>query len=216
VERDALATYGFVRRYCDLDALPGDRIVDPASLPADVADEVSALADRGLRVTVEDLTHDLDVPVFQATIWDPDFPGEEARLRRFAGLGCDLDVAAALRRALAEAAQTHTTVLLGARDAFEGGRPANERGGDRIIRQLLADSQVAPLREAETPPADLWERLLVMLERLARAGFRHCVVVDLTRSDLEVPVVRVLVPGLAGPFGESSRRPGARLLRHLV
>lgn len=216
IERDALSTYGFVRRYCDLEALPPDRIVDPESLPAGVVGTVRGLADRGLSVTLEDLTHDLDVPVFQATIWDRDFPGADGRLRRFAGLGCDLDVQAALGRALSEAAQTHTTVLLGARDAIEGGRPENERGADRIVRQLLAASCVVPLREAGTPPADLWERLLLLLERLVRAGFRHCVVVDLTRSDLEVPVVRVLVPGLAGPFGESSRRPTARLLRHLV
>ena len=51
---------------------------------------------------------------------------------------------------------------------------------------------------------------------LRSAGFRHCVCVELTRPDLGVPVVRVLVPGAAGPYGHTTRRPPLRLLRHLL
>lgn len=38
---------------------------------------------------------------------------------------------------------------------------------------------------------------------------------DLTRPDLDVPVVRVLVPGMAWPYAESLKGPGIRLLQRL-
>jgi hypothetical protein len=41
-------------------------------------------------------------------------------------------------------------------------------------------------------------------------------VVDLMNHTLQVPVVRVLVPGLAHPYGMTRRRPPVRLLRLLV
>jgi ribosomal protein S12 methylthiotransferase accessory factor len=64
------------------------------------------------------------------------------------------------------------------------------------------------------PPADLQARLALVLERLHAAGLGRCIAVDLTRADLGIPVVRVLVPGACGP--NPARRPPLRLLRHLV
>jgi ribosomal protein S12 methylthiotransferase accessory factor YcaO len=37
-----------------------------------------------------------------------------------------------------------------------------------------------------------------MLDRVRGAGMKEVVVVDLTREDVRVPVMRVIVPGLAG------------------
>jgi ribosomal protein S12 methylthiotransferase accessory factor YcaO len=87
-----------------------------------------------------------------------------------------------------------------------------------LLQQLLAPSSVHPFRATadDEYPSDLHDRLLILLERLARAGFRHCIVVDLTSPELEIPVVRVLVPGASGPYGDTTRRPALRLLRSLV
>ena len=38
----------------------------------------------------------------------------------------------------------------------------------------------------------------------------------LTRHDLGIPVVRIIVPGLENPYGFTTRRPGRRLLQGLV
>jgi ribosomal protein S12 methylthiotransferase accessory factor len=47
---------------------------------------------------------------------------------------------------------------------------------------------------------------------LARAGCGRPAVVSLTRAELGVPVVRVVVPGLEGPYQEDGGEflPGAR------
>lgn len=44
-------------------------------------------------------------------------------------------------------------------------------------------------------------------------GLSQVVTVDLTRPELEVPVVRVVVPGLEPPYEAAGRMPGARAQR---
>jgi len=57
--------------------------------------------------------------------------------------------------------------------------------------------------------------LAFLLEGLRAAGFERVIAVDLTRPDLDVPVVRVRVPGLSC-FAVDRRRVGWRCLRHLL
>ena len=136
IERDAAAHERFARLYADPSLTPPIRVVDPDSLPATPAGLVGLLRERGVRVTIENLAHDLDVPVFRATISDRSFPGREGTVWRFEGLGCDLDAERAVTRAITEAGQSHTVFLVGARDAFEHG----QRQGRRTHR---ADSSVS-------------------------------------------------------------------------
>ena len=87
-----------------------------------------------------------------------------------------------------------------------------------LIGLLTTPSTVQPFcsEPSETLSSDLHDRLLDLLVQARTRGLNRCVAVDLTRPDIGVPVVRVLVPGAAGPYGNSSRRPPLRLLRALV
>jgi ribosomal protein S12 methylthiotransferase accessory factor len=49
-----------------------------------------------------------------------------------------------------------------------------------------------------------------LLDRLRRAGVPRVLLVDLTRPDLDVPVVRVVIPGLEPVAAPSEYRPGPR------
>ena len=51
-----------------------------------------------------------------------------------------------------------------------------------------------------------------MVGRLGRAGMEQVLVVDLTRPEFGIPVVRVVVPGLEGPDkgAKSDYVPGTR------
>jgi YcaO-like protein with predicted kinase domain len=219
IERDAVAHERFARLYAEPGTAPPIRLTERSSLPARPAEWVARLAARGLAATIRDLTHDVGVPVFGATITDRSFPGREGRPARFEGVGCDLDPERAVTRAISEAAQSHTAVLVGARETFETGPRPARRTRARFVDQLLSPSRVEPFParvDLEKGAHDLFERLNVVIERLKQAGFTHCVVVDLARADLRVPVVRVLVPGAAGPYGDTSRRPALRLLRTLL
>jgi ribosomal protein S12 methylthiotransferase accessory factor len=215
IERDAATLRHVARWYGEDDAAIALRLVDPATLPP-VADRwVAQLAAVGVSTTIEELTADTAVPVFRAVLCDTAFPGREGEAVLFAGLGADLDPVVAVLRAVSEAVQAHTGELVGARDAFEGDT-ARGPGRERALRWLSTRSRVVPFPSAAPPPDDVRGRLALVLDRLRAAGFTLCPVVDLTREDLGVPVVRVLLAGAAGPYPETARRPAARLLRALV
>jgi YcaO-like protein with predicted kinase domain len=213
VERDADAQRRFLGCFGEGDERVSMRLLVLEALPSAIVDWVQTLRAAGLFVGIEELTHDLDIPVFRAVLVDRGFPGREGRPAAFEGLGCDLDSAQAVMRALSEAVQAHTTVLVGARDHFE----AEEIGlsARRLHSQLTTPARRVTLALSD-PPTDLEARLAVALERLLTAGLHRCVVVDLTREDLGIPVVRVLMPGACGPASHTARRPPVRLLRHLV
>jgi ribosomal protein S12 methylthiotransferase accessory factor len=166
---------------------------------------------------LHDLTGDIEVATYRAYLVDHHFPvGSETALRMFYGYGTHPDASVALLRALTEAVQSRLGVIQGARDSYNV-RPAPPRAealADRL-RALAATHAVPFGRTPSFVSDDAREDLRFLLDRLRRAGFEHCVVVDLTRPDLAVPVVRVRVAGLA-QFHVNMQRIGARCLRWLL
>jgi ribosomal protein S12 methylthiotransferase accessory factor len=214
IERDAFSHDRFANAFL---AAPL-RLVELASLPAEAAELVRGLAAREISVEIRDISHDVGVPVFYSTIRDRSFPGNEGRTVSFGGLGADIDASEALLRSIYEAVQSHTALIVGARDSFEQHRGGPRLSVARLIERLLSPSSTSPFAYGgfDTRPDDARGRLELLLERLRSAGLHRCVAVDLTSARLRVPVVRVLVPGTAAPYGESTRRPPRRLLRALV
>ena len=193
------------------------RMIDASTLPARTAGWAERIRNSGCDLVVRDVTSEIEVSVMAAFVVDESFPGAECEAVAFGGYGADVDPAKALFRAVTEAVQSHTGTVLGARDAFEGERATSDRAAAlaRHVAVLYPDLPV-PLPESPTSSRDLHQELWDVVGRLRATGFEHCVVVDLAREDLGVPVVRVLVPGLAPPYGESTRRPSPRLLRRIV
>jgi ribosomal protein S12 methylthiotransferase accessory factor len=219
IERDAVS----IEHFLDLHSEAGDRVasrarmVDLVQLPEQTRAWVNHLATKDLKVVVQDLTSDVGVPVFGALVIDESFAGNMSELTTFVGHGCDLSSRRAVLRAVTEATQAHSIVSIGARETFEGTRPLPDRSA-RLRRNLdiLYSQEQAAFRADEFSSADLHCDLRIVVERLSIAGLKRCIIVDLTRSDLGIPVVRAIVPGLENPYGHSARRPGPRLLRHLV
>jgi ribosomal protein S12 methylthiotransferase accessory factor len=56
------------------------------------------------------------------------------------------------------------------------------------------------------------EDLLVLLTNLERVGIKQVVRVDLRKPEFNVPVVRVVIPGLEPPHDDIGYIPGARAL----
>jgi YcaO-like protein with predicted kinase domain len=216
IERDAAAHERFSRLYADPAVTPASRRVAVDTLPARPRALVAAVRDRGMDVAINDLTHDMEVPTFRVTLADRSFPGREGHIWRFEGLGCDLDSERAVTRAISEAAQSHTVLLVGARDTFEDGERHARRTPAGLVQQLLWKPETVEFADECCGLHDLCDVLLLLLERFERVGLTRIIVVDLTKPELSVPVVRVLVPGLAGPYGETARRPPLRLLRSVL
>lgn len=206
VERDAVALWHAAGR-------PQDGAVDPDSVhhPACAA-LLRHFAAAGVQAALWDLSRDTGPPVFLCLLVPPDggLSGIEPEL----GSGCHPDPGAALSRAVLEAAQARVTRISGARDDFA---PESYGASARAARAARARLWLAAARRrpgafrpgdaGPTPRHDL-DRIL---DGLHRAGCGAAVWVDLSKPALGVPVGRVVVPGLEGPYmPETGYVPGPR------
>ena len=118
-------------------------------------------------------------------------------------------------RALTEVAQSRLTQIHGAREDTTRGGPARQLGYERMKRlnsmwfgQSERREELSFINGYDTP--DLYEDLMVVLDRLRSRGFKRAVAVDLTRKELGIPVVRVIVPGME-VHAMDEERAGKRL-----
>ncbi len=194
IERDAEARW---RRARGRRRVALDTIDDPVARAL-----LARCKAAGAAVGIWDLTSDVGVPVFGcALVCDPDEPAWRA-LGTYWGFGCHLDPAIAIVRALTEAAQTRVTYVAGSRDdffPFDYARAVDERLARAVWHDLhdrrgpWLDLRRVPRRATATFEGDLE----VLLGALDRAGARSVLVCDLSRAELGVPVVKVIVPGRA-------------------
>ena len=172
----------------------------------------------GMAVGVWDATSDVGIPCFVCVLMererDPLHP-----LYAAGGMGCHPDRGVALLRALTEAAQSRLTAISGARDDLT--RPFYRQSAEVDRWQRIQDAVVAEGGSRDFRRSTGWwaetvdEDVRRELTCLRAAGLRECIVVDMSRPDLGVPVVRVVVPGLERwvpgevpglPLGERGRR----------
>jgi YcaO-like protein with predicted kinase domain len=166
-----------------------------------------------IAVRVWDVTTDTGIAAFLCEIRDLATSDPRA-LRRFHGSGCHVDRNVALSRALTEAAQTRLTYIAGIRDDLS---PAEyEASPSEDIHVALLDAlarDTAPVSFATVPnfaADDLVEDLRWALDRLKAIGIERVVAVDLTRPDFDIPVVRLVIPGLDWDPHHPNYQPGPR------
>lgn len=171
----------------------------------------------GMAVQVWDVTSDCGIAVFICEI-HPRTHDPSTMSRRSRGAGCHVSRDIALSRALTEAAQTRLTHITGMRDdifsdAYEDA--LEQRTGAAVLDALAAIASPRSFREVPTLVAnDIWNDISWMRQRLEAAGFPSVIVVDLTRPEFGIPVVRVIIPGLEGFSAHPNYRPGPRA-RHM-
>lgn len=173
------------------------RVVNLASVgDGPVAALRDRLASAGVSLVLIRADSIAPVSTFWAVILDPVSPYACSRINM--GHGSHLDGTIAATRAITEAAQSRLTFIHGAREdlaatSFEFS-PAHRRLYDFFGRQAgeLSWSEVT-----DRSSGDLSTDLKEVLAGLAAAGFDEVYRVDLTRPDIGIPVVKMVVPGLA-------------------
>jgi len=155
--------------------------------------------EAGVAVGVWDQTSEIGLAAFRCDICDR----REDRLRRLyaaSGMGCHPRRGIALLRALTEAAQSRLTAISGSRDDTFRADYDRTRDADalRAMRAVLGseggrvDFRAVADVDFDSFDADVsWE-----LDRLRRSGVEQAVVVDLSKPEFNLPVVRVVIPGL--------------------
>ncbi|MER5636427.1 TOMM precursor leader peptide-binding protein [Kitasatospora sp. NPDC002227] len=195
VERDAVALWWYNRTRqpaVDLDAF--------APTEPWLAALLAGYRSVDREVWVLDLTADLGIPVMAALSRRTDKPAEDVLF----GFGAHLDPAVALRRALTELGQLLPAVV----DATADG--SGYLVEDRTARSWWREETVArqpylwpdgtvPARGPGSweyrPRTDLREDIEDIVALTRRHGL-ELLVLDQTRPDIGLPVVRVIVPGL--------------------
>lgn len=205
VERDAIACSrahaGGMTQRVDLDT-----VTDPS---------VRWLIDRFDEAEVSaylfDITVDTRVPAYMSVVADRRDPA----MGLYRGYGAHLDPSIAMIRALTEAAQARLLLIAGARDDyFSRDQRMNRFMGDGRREAFDAIPAIASAdRQQSGATSSFGQDVTVVLERLQAAGLDSAIVIDLTHADLQIPVVRVVVPGLEG-YMFDFYRPGARAIAH--
>lgn len=201
IERDAHALH----MACGLDVafrkVDLDTIDDPS-----LQRMIDACGDAELDVAVFDMVSDVGVPTFRAGLMEREGERHWRRLGTEWGAGSHLSPVVALSRAITESAQARLTMIAGSRDDNPPSLYAGTRSVwtvDDVDRVLFTAAPARPFSDTgRLPETDTFEGDLdVMLGALRAIGIQRVVVVDLTRDDLGIPVVKVIVPELeAAPF----------------
>ena len=170
-------------------------------------------AEAGFALALFDVTGDLAVPAFLALLVDRRDSAGHPGL----GTACHPRPATALLKALLEAVQVRTGYIAGTRDdlapeEFDAAGPVEKlrwlgpllegaTGGRRLAQAESAAGGGGPAAQVDH-----------LLGRLAAAGLGEAVVVDLTKPELDLPVARVVVPGLEACADDPGYAPGARAM----
>lgn len=199
-ERDCLADY--------LERGPRGQVGIESVTDPECRGLIGRYLSQDFEVAVIDVTNDLDIPAFVSFIRGPDNPWI------FCGAGSHLNPAVALSRALTEAAQLRLVVVLGLREEVDA------RFERRKIVDQVPFSSVPlgpPVRFPESA-ADEDRHLRPDIDAVLGSLLEHrdCdpIVLDLTRKDIGLPVVKVLAQELR--YGENffspriSLHPGRR------
>jgi len=158
-----------------------------------VSDLQTQLADAGRRLWVLDVTNDLGIPTFVAMAHWIDGGRESMEF----GSGAHFDTRIALLRALTELNQFLSIGVMGGgksdKSTLDGITPLRLENYPYLTPN--GDSPLQRDLGAEFGHLDTREQVLACVDIAKRAGLDF-LVLDYTRPDIDVPVVRVTVPGL--------------------
>ena len=189
VERDAATLMG----------LADEDLHDRALLRLETIDDptcrevLGKYDEAGFAIRAWEMTSDVGIPAFVCRIRDV----TEPLGRIAAGFGCHPTRSVALLRAFTEAAQNRLTAIAGSLDdtpvaADEPTAPADGLDPWFGPRRPARHFHDVPTWDADTFDEDVdWE-----LDRLRGVGIERVVVVNLTKAEFGLPVVRVVIPGL--------------------
>ncbi|OPY31712.1 MAG: YcaO-like family protein [Methanomassiliicoccales archaeon PtaU1.Bin124] len=179
--------------------------------------EAKTLADKftsnGIELHFKDMTSDIGLPVIAVAA--DDVATKDPGLLTL-GIGAHPDPMTAAVKALVEVAQSRLTQIHGAREDTVHADRNRHMGYDRIkkMNRLWFEPSGASRSLDEVgsmSTGDVLDDIKAICASLGRVGLDRVIVHDLTRKELDIPVARVIVPGLE-VFAIDPDRVGRRLM----
>jgi YcaO-like protein with predicted kinase domain len=196
IERDSVALWCLK----DISDKQGSRVDLQSVDDSDCCEVIEKYGRAGVQVAVWDITNQrLPVPAFLCFVLE----NREDSIRSLPpaiGSGCHPCSSVALLRALIEAAQSRLTFISGSRDDLSRADYERLRSVDVLRRvRLVLEIKGVPRSYRDVCTSendDLVEDVCWELQVLRTSGFDRVIVVDLTKPEFGVVVVRVVIPGL--------------------
>ena len=185
-----------------------------------VPERLAALVERferaNIKIHLHDITSDIGIPTVAAVADDVELC--DAAFLTF-GVGTHLDPSVAVARALTEVAQNRVVQIQGAREDIAAQVKAMRSIGYERMKEInkhwfFPDAMKSFEAIEDISAKDISEDIQITLEALRRRNFKLALFVELTREELGVPVVRVIVPGLE-QFSVDASRKGKRFFKAL-
>ncbi|HWQ66000.1 MAG TPA: YcaO-related McrA-glycine thioamidation protein [Methanospirillum sp.] len=158
---------------------------------------INRFKDAGIAVTIRDISSDIGLPTIAAisddiTLRDPTL--------LCIGMGTHVVPEIAVLRALTEAAQSRATQIHGAREDTQESHMKRKIGYERTKRLnkkwFIEEPEISFSELYAYRSGDFLDDIRYILDQLRSIGLDQVIVVDLTRPEIGIPVVRVIVPGL--------------------
>lgn len=207
IERDAWSIFELTHKnsaQIDLDSIESDV----------VNDALSKFRENEINIKLMDLTADINVPTIAASADDTLL--KDAGLLTL-GIGTHLDPEVAILRSLTEVAQSRATQIHGAREDTVRADFARTAGYERMKRinkhYFQEEDEKISLSDIENKSTDsITKDIDIVLDELKANEIEHVLYYDLTRPELDVNVVRVIIPTME-LYSIDPSRAGYRFLR---
>jgi len=173
------------------------------------------LRERGIAVALWNATSDIGVPCFICRFTET-LDNERSAAGPCWGAGCHLNRDVAMLRAITEAAQSRLTIIAGSRDDLmadefgDGSTPSLFDIAHNAWERHVASCRVRDVQSCDM--ATFEGDRAALLDRLRACGLSQAIAVDLSDGRFGIPVVRIIVPGLAvhDPHGRVRAVPRER------
>ena len=197
IERDAWSIAEY-RETCNADVV----VENEESVPGQL---LAKFADQGIEIHLKDLTTDIGIPTIGAAADDVRTKDPEMLT---IGVGTHLNPEIAAVRAITEVAQSRATHKHGSKINAQLQKVTQEMGYDKIkqVNRLWYSDGLEEREDNSTPY--VLDDIEVVLGRLMDCGFDMVAAVDLTRPELGIPTVRMVVPGLEVSTMDPEREGG--------
>jgi ribosomal protein S12 methylthiotransferase accessory factor len=200
IERDASTLVEWRKR-------SDPRIIEQLLIDTDTVDSpqcrelLDKLEEAGISVYIWNETSETGIPAFGCAINERKsfgFPTPTGAC--FHGFGCHLSKEIAMVRSITEAVQSRLTYITGSRDDtfrrdyLDACSESEQKAVSTYFSGLQPTIDFTRLPSIETESME--DDVALQLSLLKRHGFNNVIVVDLTKPDIEIPVVRVIIPGM--------------------
>ena len=189
--------------------------IDVESIESNIIlDIIDKFESEGIKIKLMDFTADIKIPTIAASA--DDTITKDAGLLTL-GMGTHLDPEVAILRALTEVAQSRATQINGAREDTVRADFAREAGYERMKRinkyYFKEEENKISLKDIENKStSSITKDIEIVKEELMANDIEKILYVDLTRPEIDVSVVRIIIPEME-LYAIDPNRAGYRFLK---